>query len=433
MLFTVEAENVKTLLATKFKDYELPYRRKSSFYPLLGFGIFTNDGMDWKHSRELIRPNFARDQVADLDNFEEHLSLMIDAIPKDGKTSIDLQELFFALTIDTATEFLFGESTNVLSKTDSQKSRANLQFIEAWYRSQIEVQNRVRSSLFYRSPRQSKKDLKIVNDYVGVYVQQGLQYREHFIRDPGRAASKNGRYVFMHELVKAIDDPVRIRDEMLNVLLAGRDTTASLLGNMWFTLARRPDIWAKLRKEVDETLHGKRPTFEQLKDMSYLKAVINECMQMPTTQLICTLSLNVTALRLDVVVPTNSRQALTDTVLPVGGGLHGKSPILVRKGQVVNYTTWVMHRRPEYFGSDAEEFKPERWKHIRPTWEYLPFNGGPRVCIGQQYALTEAGYTTVRLMQKFAKVESRDDRPWTECITLTACNLNGTKVLLTPA
>ncbi len=55
------------------------------------------------------------------------------------------------------------------------------------------------------------------------------------------------------------------------------------------------------------------------------------------------------------------------------------------------------------------------------------------MCVGQQYALTEAGYTTVRLMQQFDKVESRDDRPWTENILLTACNLNGTKVVLVPA
>lgn len=278
MLFTVEAENIKTILATSFKDYELPFLRKSAFHPLLGSGIFTNDGMDWKHSRDLIRPNFARDQVADLDNFEEHSNLMIDSIPKDGKTTVDLQELFFSLTIDTATEFLFGESTNVLLKRDSPKSKANLQFAEAWCRSQMEVQKKSRSGLFFRAPRQFKEDVRIVHGYVGEYVQQGLQFRKDFIRDTGNATSKNGRYVFMHELVKAIDDPVRIRDELLNVLLAGRDTTASLLGNMWFTLARRPDIWVKLRKEVDETLHGKRPTFEQLKEMKYLKSVMNECM-----------------------------------------------------------------------------------------------------------------------------------------------------------
>ena len=277
MLFTIDAQNIKTILATNFKDYELPVRRKSAFYPLLGFGVFTNDGVDWRHSRELLRPNFARDQVADLDNFEDHLNLMIDAIPKDGKTTVDLQELFFALTIDTATEFLFGESTNVLLKTGSPKSRANLEFAKVWHRSQLEVQSKIRSGLFYRPPKQFKEDVKIVNRYVGDYVKRGLEYRKAFIRDPGTTASKNGRYVFMHELVKAIDDPVRIRAEMLNVLLAGRDTTASLLSNIWFTLARRPDIWAKLRKEVEETLRGSRPTFEQLKDMKYLKAVMNEC------------------------------------------------------------------------------------------------------------------------------------------------------------
>ena len=139
MIFTTEADNVKTVLATKFKDYELSSRRKDAFCPLIGNGIFTNDGADWKHSRELIRPNFVRDQVADLDNFEAHVSLMIDAIPKDGKTTIDLQELFYGLTMDTATEFLFGESANVLVREETPESRANLNFAEAWQRSQLEV------------------------------------------------------------------------------------------------------------------------------------------------------------------------------------------------------------------------------------------------------------------------------------------------------
>ena len=282
MIFTIEAENVKTVLATKFRDYELPSRRKEAFHPLLGAGIFANDGADWKHSRELIRPNFIRDQVADLDNFEEHVKFMIDAIPKDGKTTVDLQEFFFDLTIDTATEFLFGESTNVLLRKNTPESRANMDFAEAWHRSQLETQNRLRAGFFYLSPKQNREDIKVVRDYVGKYVQQALRHRKEFIRDLEKANSNNGRYIFMHELVKATDDPVRLLEEMLSVLLAGRDTTASLLGNLWFTLARRHDVWIKLRKEVDETLQGKRPSFEQLKEMKYLKAVINECMQAPS-------------------------------------------------------------------------------------------------------------------------------------------------------
>ena len=91
-----------------------------------------------------------------------------------------------------------------------------------------------------------------------------------------------------------------------------------------------------------------------------------------------------------------------------------------------------MHRRKDLYGEDADEFKPERWEKLRPSWEYLPFSGGPRICIGQQYALNEASYTTVRLLQEFKAIESRDDRPWTEVLQLTCTNMYGAKVALTP-
>ena len=78
------------------------------------------------------------------------------------------------------------------------------------------------------------------------------------------------------------------------------------------------------------------------------------------------------------------------------------------------YSTYSMHRRQDYYGADSEEFRPERWETLRPGWEYLPFNGGPRICLGQQYALTEAGYVTVRLIQEFKGLESRDPEVWSE-------------------
>ena len=68
-----------------------------------------------------------------------------------------------------------------------------------------------------------------------------------------------------------------------------------------------------------------------------------------------------------------------------------KSPVFVKKGWHVHYSLWTMHRRKDIYGEDAEEFKPERWldedgkKGLRVGWEYLPFNGGPRICIGREY------------------------------------------------
>lgn len=127
--------------------------------------------------------------------------------------------------------------------------------------------------------------------------------------------------------------------------------------------------------------------------------------------------------------------ALRDTVLPRGGGKDGLSPVLVPKGTLVAYNVYVMHRRTDFFGPDAEEWRPERWAdgQLRPRWEYLPFNGGPRICVGQRYALTEVGYVLVRMAQEFKTLESRDPGPWEESLALTLCSRNGTKVSLTAA
>jgi len=131
------------------------------------------------------------------------------------------------------------------------------------------------------------------------------------------------------------------------------------------------------------------------------------------------------ARRLHPVVPRNEREAVRDTVLPLGGGKDGFSPVFVPKGTLVGYNLYAMHRRTDFYGPDAEEFRPERW-------EYLPFNGGPRICIGQQYALTEVGYVLIRMAQEFRVLESRDAGSWEESLTLTLCSRNRTKVCLTP-
>lgn len=251
-------------------------------------------------------------------------------------------------------------------------------------------------------------------DFVDTFVEKGLAKRSTLLSEKPNNSS---RYIFIDELVRQTTDRVRIRSELLNILLAGRDTTASLLSNVWWMLSKRPDVWARLREDVD-SLGGERPTFEQLKDLKYLRAVLNE------------------SLRVHPVVPTNSREAVVDTTLPVGGGPDGNAPIFIPKGQVVVWSVYAMHRRKDYYGDDADEFKPERWlgeKGLRPGWEYLPFNGGPRICLGQQFALTEASYTTVRLMQEFKDIESRDPEPWREWLTLTCVGAGGCKVALTPA
>ena len=77
------------------------------------------------------------------------------------------------------------------------------------------------------------------------------------------------------------------------------------------------------------------------------------------------------ALRLNPPVATNQREAVRDTVLPLGGGADGKAPVFVKKGTQLRYIPWVMHRRKDLFGEDAEEFRPERWEDLRVTYAFL--------------------------------------------------------------
>jgi cytochrome P450 len=106
----------------------------------------------------------------------------------------------------------------------------------------------------------------------------------------------------------------------------------------------------------------------------------------------------------------------------------------VPKGTLVSYSLYALHRRTDIYGADANEFRPERWLDwtLRPKWGYLPFNGGPRICIGQQYALTEVGYVLVRMVQEFKGVIGQNQGPWEERLALTVCVRGGVPVVLVP-
>lgn len=350
--------------------------------------------------------------MADLDTFETHVNHLINKIPRDGST-VNLQTLFFQLTLDSATEFLFGESVNSLGGNEgSDQHRFGIDFDYA----QTVVGKRNRTSWIVALSRDKEYDraCKFVHAFVDQIVYRALEQSKS--RDPEKPAEESGRYVFLTEVAKRTSDPKQLRDECLNILLAGRDTTASLLSHTFHVLARRPDIFNKLKAEVDE-LGGARPDYETLKSMKYLKYVLNE------------------SLRLYPVVPANARFSNKNTTLPRGGGPDGMSPIFIPKGTTVLYNVAAMHYRKDIYGPDAHEFRPERWapeEGLRPGWGYLPFNGGPRICVGQQFALTEASYTIVRLLQEFDGVENRDQTPWTEQIMLTMAVGNGVHVALTP-
>ncbi|KAG7662044.1 uncharacterized protein J8A68_004432 [[Candida] subhashii] len=403
IIATKEPENIKAILSTQFNDFSLGFRHEVML-PVLGDGIFTQDNLAWKHSRALLRPQFAREQVGHVKSLEPHLQVLFKHIRNSKGKTFDIQELFFRLTVDTSTEFLFGESVQSLRDEsvgmaqDATNVDGKAEFAENFNLSQQYLASRALMQKFYWiiDTKDFRKAYSKVHKFASHYVQRALNM------SPEELEKEQG-YVFLNELVKQTRDPQVLQDQLLNILLAGRDTTAALLSFLFFELARNPDIFSKLKEEIydkfgsGEDAQIDQITFESLKKCEYLKACINE------------------ALRLYPSVPQNFRVATRDTTLPTGGGPDGKSPILVRKGQNVFYTIYVTHRSERYYGKDSFEFRPERWfepETRKLGWAYLPFNGGPRICLGQQFALTEASYVTVRIIQEFANLSMDPNTPY---------------------
>lgn len=113
--FTQDPENVKAILATSFDAWSIGQERINEMSSYLGYGIFVNEGAAWKHSRELLRPCFEKNLMANTELLERHVQELFALVPKDGQT-IDLQPLLHDLAMDIATDLLFGRSTNALGR-----------------------------------------------------------------------------------------------------------------------------------------------------------------------------------------------------------------------------------------------------------------------------------------------------------------------------
>jgi hypothetical protein len=127
---SIEAENVKAVLSQNDKSFGNGSTPKELDL-LIGGGIFLNVGEEWHQSRELLRPSFARSQVADLTMIEKHINMIIEKIPRDSST-IDLSEVFSQFTLSTGVELVFGDSGHE-SDSDAESARRHV-FAEVWNR-----------------------------------------------------------------------------------------------------------------------------------------------------------------------------------------------------------------------------------------------------------------------------------------------------------
>jgi cytochrome P450 len=392
---TAEPENLKAIFATQLKDFVVGDRRAGAFGYMLGKCIFTTDGPFWEHSRALFRPHFLTGQINDLEATERAVQDLFQAlaVSNDGPWTrkMDLQHLFLRFTLDTGTEFLFGANVksqlaaipgalpsgtnDEVTRVAADKAGGEMNFTEAFHIASVEVTKRAKlQSLYWLADSKKAREAvqylrKFIDRLVDVTLYQAERAGEKQ-RTNEQEQEHHEKYTLLKALAKDTQDPVELRDQVLFMLTASRDTTAALLSWMFLMLAKYPSVLQKLRAAIMEEFGTEdapnKISFNTLKKCHYLRWVMFE------------------TLRLYPPGPLNSRVAARHTTLPTGGGPDRKSPIAVRKGEAVNMCVYAMQRRVDLWGEDALEFRPERWEEKKSAWLFLPFSGGPRTCLGRK-------------------------------------------------
>lgn len=406
-ILTADPENFRAIFASKFKDFVTGDRRAGAFGYMVGKCIFTTDGAFWEHSRALFRPHFLTGQINDLEATERAIQDLLQALPVpcsvDGRSwtrEIDLMDLFHRFTLDTGTEFLFGANVKSqlaaipgalpntavddVTRVAADNAGDDMNFTEAFHIASVEVTKRAKLQSLYwlADSKKARRAVQYLQRFIDHLVENTLaktkvineKDQEKSIDQDGQRQHRE-KFTLLEALAQDTQDPIELRDQVLFMLVAARDTTAALLSWIFLMLAKHPTIFNTLRTailkdfgtEASSDGAATNPiTFNSLKKCRYLQYVMYE------------------TLRVYPPGPLNSRVAARDTTLPIGGGADGKSPVAVRKGQTVMMCVYAMQRRTDLWGDDAEVFRPERWEGRKTDWTFLPFSGGPRICLGRK-------------------------------------------------
>ncbi|KAI0321298.1 cytochrome P450 [Amylostereum chailletii] len=389
-IHTSEPEYIKAILASNFQGFMKGPQGRFQLRQMLGDGVFNSDDDTWKFHRGMTRPFFSRERISDFETFEQHTQKALSVLRarlQEGH-AIDFQDLVSRFTIDAATDFLFGADMQSLSAdipyphthtplaARPPNAHPNDVFANAFLEAQTSLARRSRYGLawplFELFDNGVEKNMTVIRAFVDPIVARAVEQADsgHMGEKTEKVEVEEGETLLDH-LAKSTRDTTLLRDETLNILLAGRDTTASLLSSAIYALTQNPSIFARLREEILSVVGPTRaPTPDDIRACKFVRAVLNETM------------------RLWPPVPFNGRRSREPTVWPAT--TPGGKPLYIPADTRCTYSVMMMHRRTDLWGPDALTFDPDRWLDDRlkiltaNPFIFLPFNAGPRICLGQQ-------------------------------------------------
>ncbi|HEX5506406.1 MAG TPA: cytochrome P450 [Thermomicrobiales bacterium] len=363
--------------------------------PLLGDGLLTSDGETWRRSRRLVQPAFHRERVAAAGAVMVAAAERQSAPWRDGEAR-DLHAELQRLTLAVAAEALCGVDiardaggvgaalTTVLERF-ATRSRGLGFLLPAWLPTPGNRRNRRAiarlDAIIYGIIARRRAAGEDRGDVLTLLLGA---------RDAGDGGALTDR---------------QVRDELMTLLLAGHETTASALAWTWYLLAQHPEVDARLAAELSAALGGRAPTVADRPRLGYAERVLTEALRLYPPSWI---------------VERESRAECE-----IGG-------YRVPAGTTVAMSQWVVHRDPRYY-PDPEVFDPDRWADGRaarlPKFAYFPFGGGPRHCIGSAFALQEALLVLATIAPRY-RVSLVPDRPVTPWPTVTLRPRDGVYVTL---
>lgn len=359
-----DPEYARLILVEYADDFNKGEYMHNAFRPAIGNGLFISEGAVHRQQRKLMAPSFQPRHIKNyadaMVNYSEriqqtwHEGEMIDVAKEMTHLAMSIiGKVLFDVDVFTESDELGGAMTAVLAHIShvlsnlyslplnwpTKHNRQTQQAITT-------LRNRMRQMIEERQTSDVERD-----DFLSILL---------------RARDEEGNQMSEEQAI----------DECLTLFGAGHETTATALAWTWYVLTQHPDIYAQVQQEVDTVLQGRSPTYNDLVNLPYCFQVFKE------------------TLRLYPPAYVVSRSALHDIEL---------DGYMVHKGETVIVSTYTMHRRSDFYPDpetfDPERFTPEREKQL-PRYAYLPFGAGPRICIGNHFAMMEGHLLLATLAQR---------------------------------
>jgi len=357
---------IHDVLVKRAASFHKTPRIKQVLGAVLGEGLLTSDGEEWRSHRRLVQPAFHSSRI---EAYGAVMTESTESMMRDWVTGgeVDMRHEMMKLTLGIVAKTLFdADLDGDLSERVGQAVTVTQEHGNDQFRRLMTLPRWVPTA----GNRRSQAAVKDLDSILSEIIR-------------ARRISGEDRGDLLSMLLLARDEDSgagltdrQVRDEAMTLFLAGHETTAVALTWTWVLLDQDPGVRQRLENEVDEVLQGRPPDVKDLPNLPYVKQVIEE------------------AMRLYPPAWTIGRQAVE--AVDIG-------PYHLDPGSIVLVSPYAVHRQPEYF-PEAETFDPDRFSPERerdlPRYAYIPFGGGPRICIGNNFAMQEACLILAAMVQK---------------------------------